>query len=165
MSASSLEAENSMDNIVGPMVPDRSLHHGLAVACCCAAIGTLVPVAMLQLGKIHDLPDLPGRMFNTRKIVLSKSAFPLGIPDAMLGIGSYAVTLLLLTTAKPGRPVLRAALRGKLMLDGAMAARNTRKQMTKFGRICTWCTGTAIATAGVVHFARKAREADRRARP
>lgn len=156
-----LESENPIGNIV-PMDQGRSVHHGLAVACCCVAIGSLVPITMLQLGKIHDLPDFPARMFNTRKIVLSKSAFPLGIPDGLLGIGSYGVTLLLLTTAKPGRPVLQAALRGKLMLDGAMAARNTRKQMTKFGRVCTWCMATAVATAGVVHFARKAREADRR---
>ncbi|HET9088642.1 MAG TPA: vitamin K epoxide reductase family protein [Acidobacteriaceae bacterium] len=156
-----LEAENSLQKVV-PVAPARSMHQGMAIVCCCAAIGSLVPVAMLQSGKIHDLPDLPGRLFNTRKVVLSKSAFPLGIPDAVLGIGSYTVTLLLLATAKPDRPVLRAALRGKLLLDGAMAARNTRKQMRKFGRICTWCSGTALATAGVVYFARKAREAEQR---
>lgn len=158
-----LEAENPVDKIIA-IAPSRSAHHGMAIACCCVAIGSLVPVVMLQLGKIDDLPDFPARIFNTKKIVLSKSAFPLGIPDGMLGIGSYAVTLLLLTTAKPSRPLLQAALRGKLMVDGAMAARNTRKQITNFGRICTWCMGTAVATAGVVYFARKGREADRRHR-
>ena len=155
-----LEAENCVDNVVA-IAPSRSVHRGMAIACCCVAIGTLVPVVMLQLHAIDDLPDLPGHIFNSRKIVLSKGAFPLGIPDGMLGIGSYAVTILLLVTAKPGRPLLQAALRGKLLMDGTMAARNTRKQITKFGRVCSWCVGTAIATAGVVYFARKAREADR----
>lgn len=155
-----LEAENQADNVVA-IAPSGSAHRGMAIACCCVAIGCLVPVTMLQLGTIDDLPDLPGRVFNTRKVVLSKTAFPLGIPDGMLGLGSYGVTLLLLATAKPGRPLLQAALRGKLMMDGAMAARNTRKQVTKFGRICTWCMGTAIATAGVVYFARQAREANK----
>lgn len=158
-----LEAENPATAMT-VYVPARSAHHGMAVACCCVAIGSLVPVVMLQLGRIDDLPDFPARIFNTKRIVLSKSAFPLGIPDGMLGIGSYTVTLVLLLAARPGRPLLQAALRGKLMVDGAMAARNTRKQITKFGRICTWCMGTAVATAGVVYFARKSREAERRQR-
>ncbi|MHB8301742.1 MAG: vitamin K epoxide reductase family protein [Acidobacteriaceae bacterium] len=155
-----LEAENFPGEVVATTAPG-SAHRTMAIVCCCVAIGALAPVAMLQLRMIDNLPDLPGRMFNSRRIVLSKSAFPLGVPDGVLGIGSYGVTLLLLLTARPGRPLLQAALRGKLLVDGAMAARNTRRQMTKFGRVCTWCMGAAVATAGVVYFARKAREANR----
>jgi len=163
-----LETDNpSIESRVNKVVPissESSVHRGMAIACCCVAIGSLVPVILLQLHLIDDLPDPPGRVFNSRRIVLSKTAFPLGIPDGILGLGSYGVTLLLLVTAKPGRPVLQFALRGKLLMDGAMAARNARKQVTRFGRVCSWCMGAAIATAGIVYFARKAREADRQRR-
>lgn len=136
-------------------------YKGLAKACCFVALTSLVPVALLQLRLVDDLPDLPGKIFNTKKVVTSKGAYPLGIPDGLLGLASYGTTLALLLAAKPERPIVRIALRAKLLLDGAMAARNARKQVRDFGKICSWCMGTALATAGIVYFARKAREADR----
>jgi Vitamin K epoxide reductase family len=138
-----------------------TVHKGAAIACCCAAIASLVPVALFQLHAIDDLPDPPGTIFDSKKIVTSKSAYRLGIPDGVLGLGSYGVTLGLLIAAKPSRPRVRKLLRGKLALDGTMAVRNARRQITQFGRICSWCMGTAIATAGVVYFARKAGAAER----
>ncbi len=155
-----LEVEKKIGNVV-PISVGYSTHKGMAVACCCVAITSLVPVALLQLRVLKTLPDPPGRLFNSKRIVTSKNAYPLGIPDGLLGICSYSVTLVLLIAARPSRPFLRAALRGKLLLDGTMAARSARRQVTQFGRICSWCMGTAIATAGIVYFARKAREADR----
>jgi uncharacterized membrane protein len=132
-------------------------HKNLAIACCCAAIASLIPVALVQLRVMKKLPDPPGRLFNSKKIVTSKSAYILGIPDGVLGLGSYSATLTLLIAAKPSRPLLQKALRTKLVFDVTMATRNARKQVKKFGRICSWCMGTAIATAGVVYFSRKAR--------
>lgn len=155
-----LEVEREAGNVV-PISQGCSAHKGMAIACCCVAITSLVPVVLLQLRVLKTLPDPPGRMFNSKRIVTSRNAYPLGIPDGLLGIGSYSLTLVLLLTARPSRPLLQTALRGKLLLDGTMAARNARKQVTQFGRICSWCMGTAIATAGIVYFARKAREADR----
>ncbi len=137
------------------------VHKGIAIVCCCAAIASLTPVVLLQLGIVKRLPDPPGRIFNSKRIVTSKSAYRFGIPDGVLGIGSYSITLVLLITATPYRPLLRGILRAKLLLDGTVAARKTRKQMKEFGRVCSWCLGAAIATAGVVYFARKAREAER----
>lgn len=133
----------------------------LAIACCCVAMASLAPVVLLQLHWIDDLPDPPGRIFDSKRIVTSKGAYPLGIPDGLLGMGSYGITLALLLAAKPSNPVARGLLRGKLLLDGTMAAHNARKQMKQYGRICSWCMGTAMATAGLVYFARKAREAQR----
>lgn len=162
-----LEAENAADeamNKLAKIAIPGSNYRGMAIACCCVAMGSLVPVFLLQFRVIDDLPEFPARLFNSKKIVMSKTAFPLGIPDSLLGLSSYGVTLILLFTAKPGRPWLQLALRGKLLLDGTLAARKTRKQITRFGRVCSWCMGTAAATAGVVYFARKAREAARLAR-
>jgi uncharacterized membrane protein len=133
-------------------------YEGLAMACCGVAIISLLPVALLQLKVVDRLPELPGSLFNSSRVVTSQAAYPLGIPDSLLGLASYATTLALLIAAKPSRPVTRTALRAKLLLDGALAARNTRKQVTEHGKICSWCMGAAIATAGMVYFARKARE-------
>ena len=137
------------------------VHKGMAIVCCCAAMASLTPVVLLQLRVIKKLPELPGRFFDSKQIVMSKSAHRFGIPDGLLGLGSYGVTLILLIAAKPSNPLLRGMLRGKLLLDGTVAARKTRGQMKEFGRVCSWCLGAAIATAGVVYFARKAREAER----
>ena len=133
------------------------VHKSIAVACCCVAIASLVPVVLVQLKIIDTLPDPPGRIFDSTEIVTSKDAYKLGIPDGILGIGSYSVTLALLLMAGPSQPLLQKALRTKLALDGTMAVRNAKKQVTHFGRICSWCMGTAIATAGVLYYARRSR--------
>ncbi len=133
------------------------IHKKLAIVCCCVAIGSLVPVALVQLRVLKTLPDPPGKFFNSTEIVMSKGAYRFGIPDGVLGIGSYGVTLTLLIFAGPSRPMLQKALRSKLALDGTMAVRSAKKQVTQFGRICSWCMGAAIATAGLVYFARRSR--------
>lgn len=154
------EVEKEAENVVA-ITKGCPTHQGMAIACCCVAITSLVPVALFQTRILKRLPDPPGRLFNSKRIVSSPGAYRFGIPDGLLGIGSYGVTLALLVAANPSRPLLQKALRGKLVLDAAMATRNARRQVTQFGRICSWCMGTAIATAGVVYFARKAREAER----
>ncbi len=131
-----------------------SVHKGMAVACCCAAMATLTPVALVQLHIIKDLPDPPGRWFNSKQVVTSKGAYRLGIPDGLLGLASYGVTLALLLAATPERPLMRRLLRGKLAFDATMAIRNVRKQVTAYKHICSWCIGTAAATAGLVLFGR-----------
>ncbi len=137
-----------------------SVHKGAAVACCCAAMAALTPVALVQLHIIKDLPDLPGRMFNSKRVVTSKGSYRLGIPDGILGLASYGVTLALLLSATPERPLMRRLLRGKLALDATMAIRNVRKQATEHKYLCSWCIGVAVATAGVVFFGRKVRDAE-----
>lgn len=157
---SHLEAENQAESkvVLSKACP---FHKGMAIACCCVAIGSLVPVVLVQLHIVEDIPDLPGRIFNSKKIVTSKGAYRFVIPDGILGIGSYSLTLVLLIAAKPSRPLVRKALQAKLALDATMATRNARKQVKQFGRICSWCMGAAVATAGIVYFARKARVAEK----
>jgi len=137
------------------------LHKGMAIACCGAAIATLAPVALMQLKLLKRLPDPPGRFFDSEKIVTSEDASRFGIPDGVLGLGSYGMTLALLIAAKPSRPFVRKMLGAKLALDATVATRSVRKQITKHGRICSWCMGAAIATAGMVYFARKVQDSER----
>ncbi len=143
------------------LVHVNPLHKGMAIACCGAAIATLAPVALVQLKLLKRLPDPPGRFFDSEKIVTSEAASHFGIPDGVLGLGSYGMTLALLIAAKPSRPLVRKMLGAKLALDATVATRSVRKQITKHGRICSWCLGAAIATAGMVYFARKVQESAR----
>ena len=154
-----LAVDNQSGNSVA-LAKVCAVHKGMAVACCCAAMATLAPVALVQLHVIDDLPDLPGRLFNSKQVVTSKGAYRLGIPDGILGLASYGVTLGLLLAATPERPMVRRLLRGKLAWDATLAIRNVRKQMTEHKRVCSWCIGTAVATAGLVFFGRKVRDAE-----
>ena len=114
-----------------------------------AALGTLVPIALYQLHVTESLPDPPGAWFDSGRITLSKTAHPLGVPDSLLGLGSYGATgTLLLLSARV--PWTRKLLAGKLVLDGSMAAFNVVRQVVSFRRLCSWCTGTALATAVLV---------------
>jgi len=45
-----------------------------------------------QVGAIDHLPDPPGSVFASDRITKSKSAYPLGIPDGILGLTSYGAT-------------------------------------------------------------------------
>lgn len=136
----------------------KSSHRAMA-ACCSVAIGSLVPVALYQCGITHSLPDPHFRIFRSRKIVTSPGAYPLGIPDALLGIASYGTTLALMRLAYPLRRstpnLCSRALQAKLAIDGTLAAVNVVRQIKRHKRLCSWCMGAALATAGMLYFARK----------
>ena len=127
----------------------------LAVAGCCLALGTLVPVALFQAGVLDGLPDPPGAIFASERITSSKTAHPMGIPDSYLGLASYGVTLTLLLLGK--RNIAARRLLGvKLAADAGAAIFNAVRQVVHFGKLCSWCTGTALATALLVYGGRAA---------
>ncbi len=130
---------------------DRSL----AYVGCGAALGTLVAVALFQSGLVESLPDPPGEIFASERITLSELAHPAGIPDSYLGLASYGTTLALMLLAERYAWAERA-LGGKLMADAGAAGFNAVRQVVSFGKICSWCTGTALATAVMVYGGRKA---------
>jgi uncharacterized membrane protein len=110
-----------------------------------AAILTLLPVAVYQLGLIDSLPDPPWVIFASDKITSSKAAHPLGIPDSILGIGSYGITLGLVVLTRQNRRWSRY-LKLKLVADGSAAGFNVVRQAVVFRKMCSWCTGTAVCT-------------------
>lgn len=118
---------------------------------CCVTLATLVPVTLFQIGAIGVLPDPPMPIFASEHITSSEAAHPLGIPDGILGLASFSATLGLILLAKHSR-TSRLLLGGKLLLDGGMAAFNTGRQVMNFGKLCSWCMGTALA-AGVMVYA------------
>jgi uncharacterized membrane protein len=119
-------------------------------ACCCA-LASLVPVAMYQLGALDSLPDPPSRIFDSERITSSKAAHPLGIPDSLLGLASFGTTLALILLAKKHKPA-KTLLGAKLALDASAAAFNATRQIVSFGKLCSWCTATALSS-GVMAFA------------
>ncbi|MGA8940811.1 MAG: vitamin K epoxide reductase family protein [Acidobacteriaceae bacterium] len=130
----------------------------LMLGACCTAIATLVVVSLYQLGKIDHLPDPPGNIFASEKITSSKVAHPLGIPDGLLGLASYGSTLALIVLSYRNTAYTRA-LGVKLALDAGAASVNSGRQVICFGKLCSWCTGTALAT-GVMAYAGRRRIVD-----
>ena len=126
----------------------------LLIGASCAALATLVPVALYQLGAISHLPDPPMRVFDSDRITMSKAAHPLGVPDAVLGLTSFGTTLALAILANRSKTA-RRLLGMKLMADVSAAAFNAGRQVVGFRKLCSWCTGTALA-AGVMTYAGRA---------
>jgi len=126
---------------------------GLLIAATSTALLTLLPVAAHQLGLLQHLPDPPAAVFASDAITESKMAHPIGIPDSLLGLGSYGTTLCLAILSR-SHPKARPLLAAKLVADGGIASFNVVRQVVSFRKICSWCTGTAIATAAMVYIAR-----------
>jgi uncharacterized membrane protein len=121
------------------------------IAASCMTIATLIPVALYQTGVLPSLPDPPSPLFDSESITSSKAAHPLGVPDGLLGLASFGTTLALILVAKRS-PTARKLLGAKLTMDAAAGAFNAGRQVVSFGKLCSWCTGTAIA-AGVMAYA------------
>jgi uncharacterized membrane protein len=136
--------------VSGPSRADR----WIVLAASAAAVATLVPVALHQLGVLEHLPDPPGRVFDSDGITDSAMARPLGVPDALPGMANFAVTFGLACAAGECGWA-RKALGGKLLLDGGAAGFNAARQVVRFRKICSWCMGTAVATAVMVYGGRR----------
>ncbi|WP_183810853.1 vitamin K epoxide reductase family protein [Tunturibacter empetritectus] len=119
-----------------------------------AAVLTLFPVAAHQLNLLSHLPDPPSAVFASDDITESSAAHPFGIPDSLLGLGSYGATLALILLSQR-RPMARKVLAMKLIADGSVAGFNVVRQLVSFGKICSWCTGTALCTAAMLFAGRK----------
>jgi uncharacterized membrane protein len=123
--------------------------YAITLSATSVAIGTLLPIAFYQCHTIDHLPDPPGACFDSDRITASKSAHPLGIPDSLLGLASYGATLAIVLATRRSQ-TSRTVLRTKLLFDGSMAAINVTRQLISFRKLCSWCTGTALATAVLV---------------
>ena len=126
----------------------------LLLGACCATLVTLVPVTLYQVGVVRQLPDPPLRIFDSERITMSKAAHPLGIPDGFLGIASFGVTLGLVLLARR-HAMAKKALGLKLTLDASMAALNAGRQVIQFGKLCSWCTATALSSGVMAYSGRK----------
>lgn len=113
-----------------------------------AAMGA---VSLYQMGLVRHLPEPPLRLLDSDRVDASGEAYALlHVPDAALGLVSYAATLTLAAAGGPGRerdrPLLPVLLAGKVLLDAAGAAVLTLEQATKHRALCSYCLLAAAAS-------------------
>jgi uncharacterized membrane protein len=119
-----------------------------------AAAAAMGFVSLYQVGLLRHLPDPPLPRFDADRVNGSAEAYPLGIPDALLGLGSYAVTATLAAAGGPDRarraPWLPIALAAKSTADAAVAAKLTCDQAFKLRAFSVWSLLATAATFGIL---------------
>ena len=141
----------------GSSAPVLARRRGVAALSLLAA-ASMGLVAAYQIGLIRRLPDPPWRGFDSEKVAGSAEASSmLGMPDAVLGLGSYAATLGLAACCGsdrgPSRPWLPLALAAKVTLDAAVAGRKALGQWPRYRALCSWClvaAGASLASVPLV---------------
>lgn len=108
-------------------------------------------IGLFQVGIVKKLPDPKLPRFDADKVNGSREAYSIfGIPDALLGMASYAATGCLAGMGAKDRwrrvPAVPLALAGKITLDTAMAVRLSVDEWTKFRSFSLWSLLVAGAT-------------------
>jgi hypothetical protein len=114
----------------------------------CSVLGA---VALYQTGVLKKLPQPRGRFFDAANVNGSSQAYSLlAIPDALLGLTSYAVTAALAGMGPENRsrthPWMALAMALKLFADSVMAGKLTLDEVKKFRKFSIWSLLAAAAT-------------------
>ena len=110
-------------------------------------------ISLLQMGYFQSLPDLPGKVFDTKKVNTSQDAVLLGMPDGVISLGGYVMTMLLATAGirfqKKSR-LLDWALAGVVAGQAVGAAQYLYKMAFVQKKVCLYCVaGAAINFAAL----------------
>ena len=121
------------------------------VGLCLLASGAMGVIALYQTGIIRRLPDPPIPGIDSNRVNAAPEAYAkLRAPDALLGLGSYAVTATLAAAGGAGRARRRSwlpvALGIKALADSGQAAKLTWDQWAKHKAFCIYCLAAAAAT-------------------
>jgi hypothetical protein len=131
---------------------DRALHRRRTVAgLALVTLSSLGLVALYQLGILRRLPELPLPRLDAEKVNGSLEAYRmLATPDAVLGLGSYAITLGLAATGgqdrAQSRPWIPLALAAKAVVDVIQAAKLTRSSWVNYRAFSSYSLIAAAAT-------------------
>jgi hypothetical protein len=130
---------------------DFHSHRRLAASMTLIGMVSLSIIALYQIGALKTLPEPPIPGLDADKVNGSAEAFDLlHTPDAILGLGSYAVTLGLITAGKANRAETQSwiplTLAAKSGLDAFVALSLTRKSWTKFRAFSLYSLVTALVT-------------------
>jgi uncharacterized membrane protein len=119
-----------------------------------AGMACMAAVSLLQTGVVKHLPDPPLPGFNSDKVNLSESAFPLGIPDGTLGLLSFAANLPLALAGPADRaqrmPWLPALATAKSLVDVLVSAWYFYQMPAREKAWCVYCIVSAFANVGVL---------------
>ena len=117
------------------------------------AMGAMGVTALYQLGLIARLPDVPLPRFDAAQVDAAAEAYAtLAMPNSVLRLGSYTVTLALVAAGGQNRarrhPWLPLALATKVLgLDLPLAARGVGQQWVRHRAFCVWSLAAGVATA------------------
>lgn len=134
---------------------DSNLQRRRAIVCLSlSAAATMGLMAAYQVGIIKRLPDPPLPRLNSEKVIGSGAAYGrFQTPDALLGLGSYAITAALAAAggknrakSNPWLPLFAAA---KVLLDVGNALRLTWNEGVKQKALCFYCLLATLCTLGM----------------
>ncbi len=106
-------------------------------------------VALYQMGLIKRVPEPTLPFLDADRVDASGEAYEtLRMPDAVLGLVSYGVTLMLVTSGDRERfsshPWLPLAAAAKVLFDVTSGGVLTAEQAVKHRAFCSWCLGAAF---------------------
>ena len=116
---------------------------------------SLAFIGLYQMGIIKHLPDPPVPYMDADRVDASPEAYErFSMPDAILGVASYAATMALAAMGRPDRAKTQSwmplTLALKTAYDAYNAGRLTVDQWTKHRAFCFWCLIAAGATFATV---------------
>lgn len=119
------------------------------------AAGAMGVIALYQMGITKHIPEPPLPGLDAEGVDASAEAYQLlRMPDAVLGLGSYAVTMGLAAMGGADRaerhPWIPLALAAKVAVDALQAGRLTLDQWARHRAFCSWCLLASAATAASV---------------
>ncbi len=117
--------------------------------------GAMMPISLYQMGVIGHLPEPPLPRLDADAVDASAEAYAiLATPDAVLGLGSYALTAWLAAAGGQDRvrtrPWIPLALAAKVAGDAVFGAKLTVDQWTRHRAFCSWCLLAAGASLTAV---------------
>ncbi len=117
--------------------------------CSIGAMGTLAVVAAYQVGALAHLPDPSRTVFDSDRVVSSKQSRIFGVPDALVGIASYAITFALAHVARNlDSGLLYEAVGLKVWIDFIESVFKAAGQWPRHQALCSWCLGVTAASIG-----------------
>ncbi|CAA9484732.1 MAG: hypothetical protein AVDCRST_MAG13-1376 [uncultured Solirubrobacteraceae bacterium] len=108
--------------------------------------------SLYQTGVVRRVPELPLGPFDANRVEASAQAYQvLRMPDAPLAVVSFGLTAALAAAAGAGAgrevQVVRVALGAKALVDIAYSLKLMSDQVTKHGKLCSWCLTTTVGAA------------------
>lgn len=118
----------------------------------CAALGT---VGAYQVGILRSVPEPPLPGVDADAVDATASAYRvLGMPDAALGMASYAVTFGLVAAGPADRsstrPWLPLLVAGKVLVDVLSGGYLFAEQLSGHRKLCSWCTAASLTSVLMV---------------
>lgn len=128
--------------------PSLRRRRGISALAALGAVDFAI-ISLYQLGVIRHLPDPRWRVFDSDKVNASSKAYALGVPDGPLGLGLYALTLILAGAGgsrRTGRRRMFDILLGGAVAAGALGAAHYLYDMVwNQKRACPYClVGAAV---------------------